>query len=337
MNPQRIIISRTDSIGDVILTLPLAGILKNQFPDLYVIFMGSSYTRDICKCCKNIDEFIDWTYISKLPEKEAVLYIKSLNADSFIHVFPRKEIAVLAKKAKIKNRIGTTNRFYHWFTCNKLLKFSRKKSELHESQLNTKLLKPFGIDKEFDLNEITANYGFTAQQKLSDEIYSVIDKQKFNLILHPKSKGSAREWGLENFGRLIELLPKEKYKIFISGTEAEAQLMKSEILDKYDEVVDITGKFNLEEFISFISIADGLIAASTGPLHIAAALGKLAIGIYPPIKPMHPGRWKPIGENATFIVSEKKCNMCRKSSDCLCMKNITAEEVLEKLEQTLKQ
>ena len=42
---------------------------------------------------------------------------------------------------------------------------------------------------------------------------SLIDPQKFNLILHPKSKGSAPEWGLNNFEKLIRLLPKDKFKI----------------------------------------------------------------------------------------------------------------------------
>lgn len=337
MNPKHIIISRTDSIGDVVLTIPLAGILKTQFPNSHIIFLGSSYTKDLINFCKNIDEFIDWTYISKLSEKESISYLKSKNADTIIHVFPRKEIAVLAKKSGIKHRIGTTNRFYHWFTCDKLVKLSRKNSGLHEAQLNIKLLKPFGIEKAYEINEIVSLYGLEKKFDLPAKFSSLIDKQKFNLILHPKSKGSAREWGLENFGKLIEILPKDKYKIFISGTQAEAQLMKQEILDKYEDITDITGKFTLSEFISFISLTDGLIAASTGPLHIASAFGKVAIGIYPPIKPMHPGRWKPIGIHANYIVKDNNCEDCRKNNDCHCMKSITAEEVFYKLEQTIKQ
>lgn len=333
MSPKRIIISRTDSIGDVILTLPLAGILKKYFPDLHIIFLGSSYTRDVINCCDFVDEFIDWSYLNKLTENESIEFLKSKNADTIIHVFPRKEIAVLAKKVGIKYRIGTVNRLYHWFTCNKLIKLSRKNSELHEAQLNIKLLKHFGINKTFELKEISDFYGFKSKSKLPENIISLIDSQKFNLILHPKSKGSAREWGLANFAKLIEILPKEKYKIFITGTDAEANLMKTEILDKYMNIIDLTGKLSLSEFISFISISDGLIAASTGPLHIAAALEKVAIGIYPPIKPMHPGRWMPIGKNATYLVSEIYCEDCRKTIDCKCMREISPEMVFSKLEE----
>ena len=35
-NPKKIVISRTDSIGDVALTLPLAGILKSKYPDVRI-------------------------------------------------------------------------------------------------------------------------------------------------------------------------------------------------------------------------------------------------------------------------------------------------------------
>ncbi|NVN95401.1 MAG: glycosyltransferase family 9 protein [Bacteroidetes bacterium] len=336
MNFKRIIISRTDSIGDVILTLPLAGILKKNYPNAYILFLGSAYTKDVIECCEFIDEFIDWTAISKLPEKEAITAINLLNADTILHVFPRKEIAIIAKKVKILNRIGTTNRTFHWFNCNKLVRLSRKNSDLHESQLNIKLLKPFKVKTDYNLSQIAFFYGLDKIQILPEKFKALLDKEKFNLILHPKSKGSAREWGLENFASLIELLPVDKYNIFISGTSEEAALMQSEITDKYDNIIDLTGKLTLTEFIAFIAQADGLIAASTGPLHIAAALGKVALGIYPPIRPMHPGRWMPVGKYAHYFVNKKTCIDCRKTMDCHCMKSISPEEISEYLEKNCR-
>ena len=79
--------------------------------------------------------------------------------------------------------------------------------------------------------------------------------------------------------------------------------------------------------------ADALVAASTGPLHIAAALGKRAIGIYPPIKPMHPGRWAPVGENADYLVLNKVCADCRKEKKCHCMEEIKPKVILQKMEE----
>ena len=47
----------------------------------------------------------------------------------------------------------------------------------------------------------------------------------------------------------------------------------------------------------------------------------LAIGIYPPIKPMHPGRWAPLGINTEVLVQEiSECDDCRKTMDCHCIR-----------------
>lgn len=44
-----------------------------------------------------------------------------------------------------------------------------------------------------------------------------------------------------------------------------------------------------------------MVASGTGPLHLAAALGINAIGLFPTIRPIHPGRWQPIGMKAHFF------------------------------------
>jgi heptosyltransferase-3 len=326
-NNSTIIISRTDSIGDVVLTLPMAGVIKNKFPNCKIIFLGRNYTKDVISLSQYVDDFLSYDDIIKLNKNEQIDSLKKLNATHIIHVFPVKEIAYLAKLAKIKTRIGTTNRLWHWFTCNEKVKLSRKKSDLHEAQLNTKLLAPFGINKDFSLEELATNYGFTKVPVLGKNYADLIDTSKINIILHPKSKGSAREWGLENFSNLITQLDKTKHQLFISGTAQEGDLVK-DLLIKHPEVINLTGKLSLQQFIAFINHCDVLIAASTGPLHIAAALNKKAIGLFAPMKPIHPGRWKPIGINANYLVLNKDCNDCKKNMNCHCIRQIKTTEVI---------
>lgn len=316
-----VILSRTDSIGDVVLTLPMAGYLKEYFPKCKIIFLGRNYTRDVVALSKYVDEFISWDETKVLP-----------NADLIIHVFPVKEIASAAKETGISLRVGTTNRLFHWTTCNKLIKLSRKNSDRHESQLNMKLLEFLNIPTEVKLEDIKKYYGFTKAGPLAEEWLKQIDKTRANVILHPKSKGSAREWGLENFSELINSLPEDKFKIFISGTKEEGELAKP-LFEKHKHVTDLTGKLSLKQFISFINNADVLIAASTGPLHIAAALGKKAIGLFAPMRPIHPGRWMPVGEKAKYLVLNKECNDCRKSKDCHCIREIKSKQIVDDLRQ----
>lgn len=255
-----------------------------------------------------------------------------MQADWIIHIFPNIEIARLAKKANIKNRIGTSHRIYHWLTCNRKVHFSRRRSELHEAQLNFKLLSPLGIDDIPARSDIHEFFGLSNLPVPSADMRNLVDPQRFNLILHPKSKGSAREWGLSNFEKLVDLLPKEKFKIFLTGTHEEGALMEEFIIRNSSKITNLTGKFDLYQFIAFISLADGLVAASTGPLHIAAAMNKKAVGIYAPMKPIHPGRWAPLGKDVNILVKGSYCEDCRASSDCECIQSISPEDVMNKLE-----
>ena len=328
---QSILISRTDSIGDVMLTLPMAGILKKYYPDVKIGFIGKAYTRPVIEACIHVDEFVD---VEDFYSKK--ILINGSIPDAIIHVFPFRKIADRAKELKIPLRIGTTNRLYHWITCNKLIKLSRKNSDLHESQLNLKLLSAVGIKEEFTLEQIAGYYGFTNIQPLKAEPLSLLDPTKFNLILHPKSQGSAREWGLDNFVSLINLLDKNQYKIFISGTAKERALLAPLLEAAGRQVTDITGMMNLNQFISFINHADGLVANSTGPLHIAAALGRHAIGLFPPMRPIHPGRWSPVGKNAHSFVLNIQCNDCRNNPvACSCIQSIQAIEIRNKLDDII--
>lgn len=330
--PQRIIISRTDSIGDVVLTLPVAGALKHHFPDCRVIFLGSSYTKDIVECCPFVDEFADWHFITQLPVDKQIDYIKSLNADTILHVFPRKEIAKLAKRAGIPNRIGTSHRTFHWLTCNQLINLSRRKSDLHEAQLNLKLLAPLGLTSIGGTLQDVQRYLALTPQAKEFEALKLLKPDRYNVIFHPKSNGSGREWGIENFQRLLEILPKEQYRIFICGTQKEEKLMGGLAQIEAENVVQMCGQLNLAEYVSFIAAADALIASGTGPLHVAAAVGTNAIGIYPPMHPIHPGRWSPIGKKVKVLCADKECEACRKTEDCACMKAIKPEAVREYLD-----
>ena len=301
---QHILVSRVDAIGDVVLTLPLCGYLKSLYPDVKISFLGRTYTGPVIKTCGAVDHFINYDELKALPEQQQIQALQSENIDTIIHVYPQKKIAQLAKKAKITTRIGTTNRAFHWLTCNKLVKLSRKNSDLHEAQLNIALLKPLGIKNTPPVTQLASFYKFTPRVVLETQFAALLKPDRFNLILHPKSNGSGREWGLDNFKQLTEILPADKFRIFISGSEKEKDLLKDWLPGLPAHVVDITGKLSLDQFIAFIAAADGLLAASTGPLHIAALTGVHALGLYPVTRPMHPGRWGPIGQQAEYINSQ---------------------------------
>lgn len=294
-----IVISRTDSIGDVMLTLPMVNWIKNTFVDVRIIYLGRNYTREIVDCFPQVDEFFSYDELEMLPVQARVEVVRQWNADALIHVFPHKELAKIAKKAKIPIRVGTSHRSFHLLTCTERINFTRKNSELHEAQLNFELLRPFGLIEIPSLDAVNSDINTFAPATINYE-FSGIKGEKPLVVLHPKSKGSAVEWPIEKYVALAQLLVENGKRVVFTGTEQEGASFRTK-LRLNEDIIDATGRFSLSEFIAFLGHVEGIVACSTGPLHIVAALGKRAVGLYVNKRPMHPGRWSPLGQNVRVI------------------------------------
>lgn len=327
LNFKRIVVSRTDSIGDVMLTLPLCAWIKQQFPNATVLFLGKTYTEPIIRAFDAIDGFLNWSEIENQPKSIKQQLVREWQADVIIHVFPRKEIAQLAKSAKIPIRVGTSHRNYHLLTCSHRVNFTRKRSNLHESQLNFNLLKPFGLDEIPGIEDVSKETKhFKAPNIELPETFKSLDNY---VILHPKSQGSAVEWPIEKYVELGRQIQQKGFTTVFTGTEKEGELFRSQLNGL--SFVDATGKLTLDQLMVLISGASGFVACSTGPLHIAGFLGVRVVGLFAPRRPIHPGRWKPLGSNAVTIVNDPECEMCKKGKPCDCITKIESKRVLEML------
>lgn len=330
LNNKTVLISRTDSIGDVVLTLPMCVWIKNTYPTAKIIFLGNTYTKPVIECLPQIDEIIEWAEMEKMPELNRVDFLKSKKIDVCIHVFPKKNIADLVKKAKIKTRVGSSHRLYHLLSCNIRLGFSRKNSEFHESQLNFELLKPFGIDELPSLEEISSwMKNFKAKDiSLPENTENELAKPTKKVILHAKSQGSAMEWPIEKYAIVAKNLLNRGFSVIFTGTENDGVYIRT-FIPKHVNCIDTTGKLTLDQLINLVSKCDTLVACSTGPLHLAGVLGLQTIGLYSPKRPIHPGRWKAVGENVQIVVNDEQRELSKINPSMSSISQIESARVIE--------
>jgi ADP-heptose:LPS heptosyltransferase len=305
----------------------MAGVLKREFPESQVSLLVRRTTSPVARYCRHVHAVLNWDEIERLPAREQVEILKRVGADVIIHIYPNRAIARRARQAGIRVRIGTIRRHFHWLSCNRLVRLRRKNSPLHEAQLNLKLLEPLGIKRTCSAAEICGLYGLDGMPTLDDDITALIDPLRFNLIVHPKSGGTAREWPCEYFVALIRSLPPARFNILVTGSEQEGEQLRGSLPWGLPHVVDLMGRLSLAELISLIAAADGLVAASTGPLHIAAALGKHALGIYSPLRSKRASRWGPIGTRARVFQLDRNCAACHGMRDCECVRRILPDQI----------
>lgn len=327
LDPTKILISRTDAIGDVCLTLPACQAIQAAYPNSTLTYLCKGYTQAVVACFEPIDHILILEELEQIePQKRNAILSQY---DVVIHLFPNKEVAQWCKAAKIPLRIGTSHRFFHLFTCNSRPNFSRKRSELHESQLNFKLLAPLGLTKIPAFLKLSDNLRF----KTPDLTNHLVDRDwSKTVLIHPKSNGSGVEYPLEKFTALAMVLIEKDYQVFFTGTEKEGVQFRAQI-PVHASITDATGKWDLPTFIQIISKAKALVACSTGPYHIAGLCGIKAIGLFAQRKPLHFGRWAALGANSSALTFLMLCKTCAQGSPCNCIEKIEIQDIIHAIEK----
>lgn len=336
---KNILIVRTDRIGDVVLSLPLAGLIKKQYPDCKVSFLLRDYTKELTDGHPHIDEvLIIKEKNGKIPISSNINQLKKKSFDSCIVVYPTLITALIVFLSGIKIRVGSGYRWYS-FLFNRRVYEHRKYAEKHELEFNISLLKIFGINESVTPNNVKFDIKInpTTLEGIKKALSNLgVDLAKKIIIVHPGSGGSSIDLPIEKFSKIVDSLNSvEVATVIVTGSENEKKIC--DLISEDSNVVNLAGKLNLSELTALISCCSVFISNSTGPIHIAAALDIFIIGFYPKILACSPNRWGPYANKKLVFLPEIECKDCtREQCERLdCMNSINYEGVIKEVEREL--
>jgi ADP-heptose:LPS heptosyltransferase len=330
-----IVIAEAHQLGDVLLTFPMAGAIKRRWPHSRIYLAAPPATRPLVEASSFIDGFLDCREILRDPT-----VLRRVGADIFLNPFPDIALAKAARKAGVPMRVGNLKRLRGAVHCNRFMIQSDIRGDGHTIDRNLSHLRPLGFPRGPRPSSSEALYGMQLRVALEPKFRKLIDPSRFSLLLHPKSGGHGHEWPLGHYLQLVQLMAGQPVSVFLTGTAAERQTVEQECPALFSQrnVVDMMGRLDLDQFLAFVQAADGMIASSTGPIHIAAALGRKALGIYPCGTAIDPARWAPVGSQAENITAGWRCEPgrgncpIRKGPPCPCTIAVTPREVQRRLQ-----
>ncbi len=331
----KFLIVRTDAIGDLLLSEPVAQIIKSKFPKGKIIFMVSRYAAPILFNNPNIDDLILFTKkdLSFKPSRigRAVKLIRRGNSNVAIVLRPTWFNAITTYLARVPIRIGTGYRAYSVF-FNKRIYEHRKRNIKSEMEYNLSLLTPLGvsISSETAKNIIPKIYLKEEEKNKAKRILNGLGLKddEIPIVVHPGGRGSAPRWKLGNFFELLNRLCLMKgIKPIITGLPSDFDKMQLNklrelVIKNGSRIIDLLGKINLRMLMGVIALSKLAVSNSTGTSHIAAALGTPLVTIYPDKADFSLRRWSPIGkrEDNIKIISAANINdisVDRVLRDCL--------------------
>jgi ADP-heptose:LPS heptosyltransferase len=293
--PQRVLLCRTDRLGDLVLALPCANLVKTIFPHCQVDLLVSAYTAPVARLFTGADHVLEVEDIG-LSRR-----LRAGNYNTAIALFPSFSIARALVAARIPNRAGIA---YRWFSPLFTYRHPehRKQNLKHEAEYNLSLTyaalaqegrweEVLSPDRLFPLNLKAPE---EAIQRAAGWINATAGEKV--VALHPGGSGSARRWGSQSYAELAGRLgQRPDLRLVVTGGVGEKELCHIITHSAGARAVNLCGRLNLPELAALFRRCDLLITNSTGPLHLARALGCKVLGLFPNDSSMTPKRWGPYG------------------------------------------
>ena len=326
---KRILLSRTDRMGDLILTTSVIEVVREYFPDAYICFLASSKLMPIIKDNPYIDGIVG---LDKDKEHKGIFgFLKLLRKirkkkfDLIINFHPTNRNHILAFLSGIKERVGYDLKL--GILNNLRVKHDKQRGEMKEAEYNFNLLRKIGIDK------VSLKQYLKPDKSALEWIDNDLESKNITrfAVIHPGASCKSKLWELGNFIELSRRIKAENDLdvVFVLGPEDRD--LERRLSENLDFKFSLYFSISLERLIALISRASFMISNDSGPMHIADSLNKPLITIFGRNQAgLSYKRWGPMGENAKVVYEDPDCKECLAHNcdkEFICLRNITVDRV----------
>lgn len=340
--PERILITRTDRIGDLVLSTPVFAALRKKFPKAWIACLTFLENQDIVKGNPHLDEVI--LYDKKGSQRGLLgnLFFAAGLArkkfDTVIHLHATSRMHLVSWLAGIPVRIGW-RRKYAW-TLTHATPDEKKEGKKHEAEYNFDLLKELEISLPETL-ETSFPLEAKARQSLTELLkHEAIPQDRPWVVLAPGASCPSKIWPAQRFGALADKIADSHEVTFLGiGSRADRPLLQKLTRAASVPIYDLSGRLTLSMLGFLLKDATLLISNDSGPVHVASAVGAPVISIFGRKQPgLSPTRWRPLGEKSRVIWKDVGCSEClahRCEIHFLCLDAISVEDVFAEAKKFL--
>jgi len=333
--PKRVLLARTDRIGDVLLSTPTIKAVYDTYLNSYIAFMVGPYAEDIVKGNPCLDEVL--IFDKKRRHRGvfgAMRFISTLKKKRFDTAFilhPNNRVHIIAFLAGIPERVGYNKKMGFLLTTK--IPHTKQLGQKHESEYTLDVLRAVGIQPGEPKLFMPVNK--IADRRVEELLYSkgVIDSDII-VCIHPSASCPSKRWNIGKFAVLAErIVATFNAKVAIvagplekaSGDELASHIKRG--------AVNLSGILSVGELAALLKRSALFISNDSGPVHAAVAVGTPVISIFGRNeKGLSPMRWRPLGKDDVVIHKEVGCKECL-AHNCKigfkCLEKISTQEVLD--------
>ena len=290
----RILVVRTDKLGDFITALPAMYALKKYNPQNKIIALVAPLNKSLAHTCNFIDEVI-------VDEPESSVYelsskIKKVNIDASITLYSNTRVALVQFLAGIKTRIAPATKIAQIF-YNKRIKQRRSEVKMAEFEYNLALTKE--LFPEIDINYEKPLLQFDDAKEVYEHFYKENKITKEVIAFHVGFGGSSdANWNLDEYEELIrDVLHVNKYQVVLTfgPDEKDLKLEMQKCLQDTNVVFHLSNE-GIVNFAKLIVNFKLFVSTSTGTYHLASLVGTPTLTFFGDSNFASAARWKSVGD-----------------------------------------
>ena len=297
-NHERILIVRPDRIGDVVLSTPLIRALRKRFPAAHLAEMVRPYTADILAKNPHLDEvLIDNPAVDGFRAQVSAL--RRRRFDTALMLLPSERHSWMLFWAGIRTRIAVGSKIYHRLTFARTVSRRKYIPLRHEADYCLDLGRAIGAGDDGLDTEV-----FLTDSERSTGLQLLGGKDDRTLVgIHPGSGRSSPNWRVAHYAELAaRLIEHDNVHVVLTGSPDERTLAHAFKELDAGRVIDLVGRTSLRETMAVISHLSVLVSASTGTMHIAAALNIPTVSLFCPLPACSPRLWGPRGNRSQVVL-----------------------------------
>jgi len=333
--PKRILLIRTDRIGDVALSTPAIKAAYEAYLNSFIAFAVQPYAKDIVEGNPYLDEIIifdkEKTHKGIWGMLKFAQTLKEKKFDITIILHPTNRVHIATFLAGISERVGYNKKM--GFLLTKKIPHTKQFGRKHELEYTLDVLRAGGIEPKD--NKPFIPIGEEAESRIEELLSSKgVAGDDLIVAIHPGASCPSKRWDAAKFAGLADKIV-ENFNtkvIIIAGPEDVILGNKVNSLVRHN-AVNLSGVLSVKELAFLLKRCVLFISNDSGPVHIAVAVGTPVISIFGRNeKGLSPVRWRPLGKDDIVIHKDVGCQKCL-AHDCKinfkCLKAIEVNEVLE--------
>lgn len=314
-----ILIIKTSSLGDLFHALPTVRVLKKELR-ASITWVATDIYADLVRCFDDVNAVVPFPrreFWSRLPWFRGKL--REHSYDYVIDLQGLLKSAIIGRLASGRKRIGPS--------------FHREGSRLfYDAVAGAKNKDRHAVDECLD---IVRYLGLPLPTKLEFPVTFpevTLEGGSPRVAMMPCSRWETKNWPPERFIETGRALAAAGATVYLVGTKEDKAACQAIEAGIGRNVVNLAGKTRLIDLGGVLKQMDLVITVDSGPMHMAAALGRPVLAVFGATDPKRTG---PYGEHTVITRGELTCQPClsrtclRKERDIACLSDLPASRIIE--------